>query len=365
MIRILQVVPNMQSGGLETFLMNVYKNIDRNKVQFDFLVHYKEEKFYDEEINALGGKIFRFSLRDNNNIFKYIKELDDFFRKHKEYKVIHCHMASIGFLVFWIAKRNGIKTRIAHSHDSSTENTFKGKIKRLLMQPYKYISTVNYACSKQAGKFLFGKKNFEIIPNGIEIEKFKFSADIRNKKRDELNLKEDEFLIGHVGRFSELKNHKFLIDVFYEVYKENRHAKLVMVGSGELEQKIKDKAKMLGISENTIFLENRKDVNELYQAFDCFAFPSKAEGLGIALVEAQVSGLNVICSKSIPQEVKISDNIDMLELDKEIWKMDILKKSQLKSRNSIDNRIFQYDIKYVSEFLMNEYIKYYKRENVV
>lgn len=361
-IRILHIVPNMQAGGLETFIMNVYRNIDKSKVQFDFLVHYKKRCFYDDEIEKLGGKIHRFSLREDNKVLKYIKQLDDFFKTHKEYKIVHCHMSSISFLVFWVAKKNGVKIRIAHSHNSNTENTFKGFVKKILIQPCKYLSTDNYACSKSAGKFLFGSKSFTVIPNGIDIEKFKYNEKIRNEMREKLNIK-DKFVLGHVGRFCEQKNHDFLINVFYEVQKYEPNSILLLIGTGELEDKIKKKVQDLKIKEKVLFLENRQDVNKLYSAMDCFTFPSKFEGLGIVLVEAQVSGLNIITSTKVPDEVMISKGIQRLKLDVNMWKEEILKLKNLKrTYQKINEKILEYDIKAVASKLQEEYEKYYQKE---
>ena len=244
-IRILHVVPNMQSGGLETLIMNIYRNIDRTKIQFDFLVHYEKEKFYDSEIISLGGKIYRSTLRDDNNIFKYKKFLNHFFNTHKEYQIVHCHMSSIVSTIFPIARKHGVKHLIAHSHNSQTEPTLKGKIKKFLIRNVAKYSTCNFACSNLAGKFLFKNKDYEIIENAIDIEKFKFSINTRHKIRHELNIDDDCFVIGNIGRLNIQKNQMFLIDVFEEYLKLNANSKLLIIGSGEkenqLRQYIKDK----------------------------------------------------------------------------------------------------------------------------
>lgn len=357
MIRILQIVPNMQSGGLESFIMNLYRNIDKEKIQFDFLVHYKEKYFYDDEIERMGGKIYRFSLRNDNNIIKYIKELDTFFKEHREYKIIHCHMASIGFLLFYIARKNGVKIRIAHSHNSNTENTLKGFVKSILIKPFKYLSTHRFACSEQAGKFLFRKMDFQVIENAIDINKFSYNLDIRKKMREELNL-QNKFVIGHVGRFCEQKNHDFLIECFAKFHKENNNSILLLIGEGELKEKIQKKVKELNIDKSVIFLGNRKDVNELYQAMDCFAFPSKFEGLGIVLIEAQVSGLNVISSSNIPEEAIVTNNIKLLDTEIDLWIKNIRDISINIERGKLDGREKKYDITFIANKIMQMYIKF-------
>lgn len=312
-IRILQIVPNMQQGGLENFIMNLYRNINREKIQFDFLVHYKKNKYFDDEIEELGGKIYRFTLREDNNIFKYIVNLNSFFKKHKEYKVIHCHMSSIGFIVFFIAKLNGIEVRIAHSHNSNTEKTLKGFIKSILMKPYKYFSNVNFACSQDAGKYLFRNKKFEVIPNSIDVEKFKFNKEKRKEIREKYNI-DNDFVIGHIGRFNIQKNHDFLIDIFNEIVKEKLNAKLLLIGTGELESKIKEKIEILKIKDKVLFLGTRNNTNDFYQAMDCFVLPSFFEGLPVVGVEAQASGLPCVFSDEITPEIKINNNIKFVSL---------------------------------------------------
>ena len=357
MERVLHIVPNMQAGGLETFIMNVMRNIDRNKVQFDFLVHYKEKKFYDEEIEKMGGKIYRFTLRDDYNIFKYIYKLNKFFKDHREYKIVHCHMPSVGFIVLFIARINGVKVRIAHSHNINCENNLKGKIKSILIKLEKYQSTKNFACSKEAGKFLFKKDKFEVIPNAIDLDKFCFDEKKRKKIRKELNIKDDEIVVGHIGRFCLQKNHDKLIDVFNE-YQKKCDSVLVLVGEGELLEQIKEKCKRLKIEKKVRFLGVRKDTDYLYSAFDIFVFPSIFEGLGIVLIEAQMSGLYCYAYKNcVPISALISDRLFYLNMDE---KLDLkmirsckYNRHNIKFNDNKDN----YDIKKLCKKLENFYLK--------
>lgn len=241
-IKVLHIVPNMQAGGLETFIMNLMRNIDRSKIQFDFLVHYQSRKFYDDEIEKLGGKIYRFSLREDNNLFHYLYHLNKFFKEHQEYKIIHCHMESIGFLIFFIAKCHGIKVRIAHSHTINTENNLKGKIKYLLSKLIKYTSTDNLACSKQAGEYLFHDKPYQIIPNAIDLSKFSFDQNKRNQIREELKIEQSALVVGHIGRFNLAKNHTKLLDIFFEYQLTNSNSYLLLVGEGEEKNPLKKNA---------------------------------------------------------------------------------------------------------------------------
>lgn len=352
-MRVLHIVPNMNMGGLETFIMNVYRHIDREKIQFDFLEHYKDESSYDKEIESLGGKIYHFSLRNDNNIIKYIFNLNKFFKMHKEYKVLHCHMESIGALVFIIAKLNGVKVRIGHAHTNYTNNNLKGIIKRILSKAFKYTTTINLACSYEAGKYLFNNKKFTIIFNGIDFSKFKYNNKIRNDFIKEYDLK-DKYVIGHVGRMDPGKNHMFLIDVFFEYQKIYANSVLVLVGDGEERNKIKEKIKEYNIEDKVLLLGVRNDIYNLYSLFDVFLFPSLYEGLGIVLIEAQINGLSCITSKNIPRSTKISNLIKYVELDKNKWLNALLKVKKRKKAIYNKNKN-NYDITKVVNILTNIY----------
>lgn len=354
--RILHIVPNMNMGGLETFIMNVYRNIDRDKIQFDFLEHYKTESFYDKEISKLGGKIYYFTFRNDNNIFKYIYKLNKFFKEHKEYEIIHCHMESIGTLVFIIAKIHGIKIRIGHAHTNSTSNSLKGYIKRITSSFFKYTTTINLACSKEAGKYLYSNKKFTIIPNGINFDKFKFNKDIRTKLRNKYNLK-NKFVIGHVGRIDTAKNQLFLIDVFYEYQKNNKNAVLVLVGDGELKDKIISKISNLNIEDKVLMLGVQSNINEIYSMFDLFLFPSLFEGLGIVLIEAQINGLTIVASDTVPKSTKISDSIKYLPLDKNKWVNELNKIDKKRNKVIYNKKKDNYDIQNVVKTLTKIYIE--------
>ena len=357
-IRILNIVPNMRSAGIENFIMNVYRNIDRSKVQFDFIVHNQERKVFDDEIEKLGGRIYRFTYKDDKKLLKYIKDLDNFFKEHKEYKIVHGHMQSMMPLYLYIAKKNCVPIRIAHSHNGNYEKTLKGFILHIFSRFAKYQSNVNLACSNIAGKYLFGNKKFKVIPNAIDIKKFTFNEHIRESMRKELGI-ENNFVVGHIGRFELQKNHKYIIDIFNEVLKENKKAVLLLIGEGKLEENIKSKVKKLQIEKNIKFLGVRNDVNKIYQAMDCFILPSLYEGLPGVGIEAQISGLYSIFSKNITSEVKISENSCFLRIRKkdiDEWKTQILKKKR--REKNID--VYKYDIKNISKLIERMYLNYEK-----
>lgn len=304
-IRILHVVQRMEAAGVQNLLMNIYRNIDRTKVQFDFLVHYEEKQFFDDEIESLGGKIYRLSFREDLNLFKYFRDLDIFFKKHKEYKIVHGHMHSLGAIYLFFAKKNGVPIRIAHAHTNSTQNDYKKYLKLIMNKYYAKYATDLFACSTDAGNYLFGDKKFKVVNNSIDSNRFVFSEEKRIKKRLELGL-ENKIVIGNIARFEKQKNHSFIIDIFKELHDLKKKSVLVLIGTGSMEEFIKEKVKKLGLTDSVIFLKNRKDIPELLMTMDVFLFPSLFEGLGIVAIESQASGIPTLCSDGIPEEVNIS-----------------------------------------------------------
>lgn len=314
-IRVLHILQRMEAGGTQALLMNIYRKIDRSKIQFDFLVVYKEDQFYDEEIKQLGGNLYKMSFREDLNLFKFKQDLNLFFKKHKEYQIVHCHAYTFGYWCLKEAKRVGIQTRIVHSHSNGMTNDNKKIIKKIMQKLFLKYSTDYFACSEEAGRFLFGEKKFKILPNAIDSSKFIASDKIRKNIRNELMLS-DKFVIGHVGRFQPEKNHFFLLEVFCEINKLKNNSILLLIGSGPLEKKVKIRAKELNIEDKVIFLQNRKDINRIYQAMDVFIFPSLYEGLGIVAIEAQASGIPIVCSDRIPKETNITPLYERLSLSK-------------------------------------------------
>lgn len=313
-IRVLHIIPGSYiCGGIENFIMNYYRHIDRSRVQFDFLVHYTQKGYFDQEIKQLGGKIYYFSFREDKDIFRYIYQLHMFFKKHKEYKIIHGHMPSLGFIYHTIARMHGVKIRIAHSHVTSTERTPKGNLVACLTKLVKHCANTYFACSQEAGRYMFGKRPFQVIHNAIDTQKFAFNLEMRSHIRNELDL-QNRFVIGHVGRFAKQKNHGFLVDVFKEVYLQEPNSVLLLIGTGELEEAIRQKVKRLGLSEHVIFGGLRDNVQEFYQAMDVFVLPSLFEGLCIVGIEAQASGLPCLFSDTISNEVKMTEQSTLLPL---------------------------------------------------
>lgn len=368
-IRVLHILQRMEAGGSQALLMNIYRNIDRSKVQFDFLVHYKEKQFYDDEIEKMGGKIYRLSVREDYNFFRYYRELNNFFKNHNEYKVVHGHMHSLGAIYLYCAKVNGIPVRIAHAHNNSTSNDIKKPIKEIMTKYYKKSANILFACSRVAGKYMFGDSEFRIINNAIDTDKFISDNEIRNKIRTELGIK-DKFVIGHVGRFELQKNHKFLIDIFNEYRKKNNDAVLVLVGKGSLEKSIKEKVLSLGIQDYVYFLGNRSNMAEIYQAFDVFLFPSLYEGLGIVAVEAQTAGIPVICTKDLPEEINLSSLYNTVSLDDDIsiWIEKINEAAMNSDAHSNMSKIIKssgFEIKYLAKEFEEFYLSKYEKQHSI
>jgi len=337
MIRVLQVFGRMDRGGSETLMMEIYRNIDRKKIQFDFLVHTNEKCAYDEEILSLGGRIIRAPRYNIFNHFFYIKILKNIFQKNENnWKIVHNHYYTISSLIFKVLKDKNIKY-IVHSHNASVGNNITGLIRSLMVKDIKNCDCIKFACSKKAGEFLFKDKSFFLFNNSIDVKKFIFDPMLRNKLRKELNL-EGKIVIGHVGSIFYPKNHSFLIDIFYEFQKLKKDSILILVGKGDMERRIRRKVKNLNLEKKVIFLGVRNDVNRILNSFDIFVFPSLYEGLGIVLVESQANGLKSIVSDRITKEVRITELVDFLPLEKgaEYWAKYILNSLDYERKDRID-----------------------------
>ena len=360
-IRILHIVQKMEAGGTQAFLMNLYRNIDRDKIQFDFLVEYEEKEFYDDEIISLGGKIYYTNFRKTLNVIKLKKTLSDILKEHPEYKIVHIHATAIGKICTDVAKKCGVKTIIAHTHNNSAVKDWKYYPKILLRKLYTKGPTDFFACSEDAGRYTFKNKKFTVVYNAIDIDKFLFKQEIREEFRKELNI-EDKFVIGNIGRLHEQKNQSFLIDVFYEIQKRKDNAILLIIGKGPLENELKEKVSNLGIDNKVYFLGNRKDIERIYQGMDVFVLPSLFEGLGIVAIEAQVSGLPVIASTGVAKEANITNNIRNIDLSEpiDVW-VEAICKTKVNNRKSIEDivRKSKFNIKNNVKFLQEFYLKKY------
>lgn len=361
-IRILHVVTIMNLGGIETFLMTLYRNIDKSKVQFDFLVHREEEGFFDKEIKSLGGNIIRSHSLRPLSYFSYKKQLTNIFENNEyKYNIIHSHLNSNSSIVLDIAKSYGIECRIAHAHIDKIGGNFKF-LKKILRKKVNKTATHRFACAHNAGKFLYGEKYFKVISNAINTDDFIFNLKRRTEHRTSLNL-QNKLVFGHVGRFNIQKNHKFLIDVFEGIYEKLPNAHLLLIGDGNLKNSIIDIVKTKKLETVVSFLGVRSDVNELLSAMDYILIPSLYEGLPVSLIEAQASGLKIFASDKISREVNITNLIDFLSIDdSQLWVDFILNNLDYKRENTSELiKKAGYDVQENTEFLQNFYLDHARK----
>lgn len=324
MIRILHMIGSLNIGGSQTMIMNIYRNIDKDKIQFDFIVDHENELYFADEIKKMGGKIYFMPRFTGTNIIKIVRSWNEFFKKHPEYNIIHSHVRSYASIFLAIAKKNGLYT-IIHSHSTSNGNGIKSFIKKILQFPLRYQADYFFACSEEAGKWLYGSKiintnKFKELNNCIDIERYLPNEETRNIYRKKLNINE-KTVIGHVGRFHKSKNHDKLLEIFLKYKNINSNAVLLLIGDGEEKEYIENKILNLGIKKDVILLGDRSDVPELLQAMDLFVFPSYWEGFGIVLIEAQIARLKIIASNSVPKNTCISNNIKYIPIieDSDYW----------------------------------------------
>lgn len=318
-IRVLHVFGRLDRGGAETMVMNLYRKIDRTSVQFDFILHTQEECSYNEEVRRLGGRIFSIPQYTAATAMRYRKMWRRFFDEHPEYRILHSHVRSTAALYLPIARRHHMIT-IIHSHNTSSGKGIRAAIKNIMQFPLRYQADVLLACGRSAGEWLYGKRacaseRFHILPNAVELEKFRYVQAVRYRIRKELSCQDTELVIGHVGRFEEQKNHKFLLKVYAQIHRHRPDSRLLLIGEGLLEAEIRQWAKRLNLEESVYFMGNRNDVHKLMQAMDIFLFPSLFEGLPVTVVEAQASGLPVLMSDQITDEVMVTDLVHKLPLN--------------------------------------------------
>ncbi len=363
-IRVLLVLGRLNRGGAESMIMNLYRSVDREKVQFDFVIHTKEHCEFTDEVTELGGRIYSAPRYNVKNHLTYKKWWNTFFKTHPEYKVIHGHMYSIASIYLKIANKYGLKT-ISHSHTSSAKTGFSGVVKRIIQAPLKNIPDWLFACSDNAGRWLYGenagkRKNYILLKNAIHSKKYIYTPETAEKIRKELGI-ENKFIVGHIGRMFPGKNHPYLLEVFKAYSQKNQNSVLLLVGDGPSRKEIEDKAQSLGIREKVIFTGVRSDVNEVLQAMDFFVFPSIYEGLPVTVIEAQAAGLPCLISDSVTDEVCITNLVTRYSLSNspEMWAEKIDELSKLAKREDMSTEIANagYDIKTTSKWLQNFYIE--------
>lgn len=320
-IRILQVGMSPYYGGTEAFIMEQYRYIDKSKVQFDFLNVFSENIACMDEIKALGGRIFKLDMTRHNGINAYHENLNNFFKKnHQEFDGIHCNCQSlINTDLLKYAKKYHIPIRIVHAHNAGygQEPTLLQKAIILMNKlSVKNYATHFFACSTLAAEWMFPKNTkATVIHDAIDTKKFCYSEKTRNEKRKDLKTTDDTLVLLFVGRLDPQKNPLFLIEIFENVVRKNENSLLLIAGDGYMREEIKSLIYEKGLDNKVRLLGNRRDVNELMQAADAFLLPSRFEGLGIVLIEAQAAGLPCFTSKDVvPNEVNITNNVHFISL---------------------------------------------------
>lgn len=330
MIRVLHVLGGTGLGGAESRIMDLYRQMDRQEIQFDFLVHSsavncfrenapgREPQFYDEEIKKLGGHIYVLPKFRVYNYFAYKKAVKDFFKKHHEFRVVQGHMTSTAGIYLPIAKKCGIPVTVAHSRNAGVAKGAKGIATRFFRRNLVKKADYCFACSELAGQDVFGDEamrqgKVKIIHNAIDAGRFSYDPQKRNEVRERLGIS-DRLVIGHVGRFDYQKNHPYLIDIFVKLCEIRQDAVLLLLGEGSGMNDIKEKCRVLGITEKVKFLGNQKRPEDYYQAMDVFLLPSFYEGLPGVLVEAQAVGLRCFVSDMVTREAKATDLVTYLSI---------------------------------------------------
>ena len=362
MIRVLHIVDSLDMGGIQTFLLNVYRNIDRSKIKFDILVFREHKQVLEDEFINLGSNIYKLPNWRQGYI-RNRKSLKAFFEEHKEYKIVHYHAGTLAYIgPINAACKAGIPVRVMHSHNTKAAGGPWNKYAHLFHKKRvtKY-ATDYFACGELAGKWMFGgtavENNVRVINNGIKTADYAFNEEVRCRIRKELEV-DDRFVIGHVGRFSIEKNHTFLIDIVDRIRNVIPNAVLLCAGDGVEKANVEEKVKKLGLENYVKFLGIRRDIQDLFQAFDIFVLPSLFEGFPVVLVEAEAAGLPCVISDSISKEVVIKDNVKMISLDSPIedWI------NEIRSNNCIciDNQLLieaGFDIKTTAAQLTDFYFE--------
>ena len=324
-LRVLHVIGAMDRGGAETMLVNLHRAIDRSRVQFDYLVHETRECDYDAEIESLGGRVFRGMPRYTiANGHAYRKRMRAFFAEHPEHRIVHGHIGSSSAIYLDEAKRAGRYT-VAHSHAQNFVKGPAGMAFSAMTHPTRRIADYFMACSREAGEDRFGAQivdgdRFTVLRTGIDLDAYRCDEAAHDSARAALGfglsmMHGGSPVIGHVGRLAPEKNHAFLIDAFEAYLREEPRARLVCVGRGPLEDQLRAEVGRRGMDSAVAFAGVSDDVPTYLKAFDAFAFPSTSEGLAMAVVEAQASGLPVVMSTGVPELAVVSPRTERLPLD--------------------------------------------------
>lgn len=371
MIRVLHVVTTMDFGGVETLLMNIYRNIDREKIQFDFLCMNTCDNLFSDEIKELGGKMYSIPFISKVGLCGFKKNLFVFFKQHKEYQIVHTHINAYNGFVLEAAKKAGVKNRISHVHAvfPKVKNPITQLIRVVGKSKIEKNANCFFACSIDARDSFYldegNNDNCIVLHNGIATDRFCFNNEFRNQIREQYELN-DKFVIGHVGRFDDYKNQQFCVRIFEKILSKNNEVALMLIGEGTNKEHISNYVNERELENFVIFTGLQENIPAYMSAMDMFLFPSKKEGFGIVAIEAQSTGLPVIASDSVPRETGCTELIEYLPLtDEEAWitKIEELSASRIADRKIFSSKISEkgYDIKTSSKFLSDYYFKLVNR----
>ncbi len=362
-LRVAQIIGKMWAGGVETVVFNYYREIDHNKVQFDFFYDSDSTVTPPKDIISMGAKFYK--LPPYQRLWRYIPELRKYLLENN-YSIVHSHLNTISVFPLFVAWLVKIPVRIAHNHSVLGGNEWKRNVLKLFLKHFSKIFATNYfACSEKAGRWLFGNKNFDkgqvlIINNGINFDKFNISEQTIYSIKDKLSLK-NRIVIGHVGRFTYAKNHMKLLDIFNEIYKKNNNACLLLIGDGELHNDIVERVRELGLTGKVIYTGKVSNPEVYYPLMDLIILPSYFEGFSIVSIEAQISGIPVLVSDVVSKEVCISTACKYMNLKEDNRKWAEQAISMLNMKVELFPACYRYDIKKCAPKLQGWYLKHGKK----
>ncbi len=358
-IRVLHIVTSMNMGGIENFIMNNYRNIDRTRVQFDFFKHRDTHDFFDDEIRSLGGKIYYAPPINPLKQVEYDRKVQNFFEEHKEmYSIVHSHINTFSSYPLRVAKQVGIPVRIAHAHATTNRVDFKTPFRIYTKKIINRYITDAFACSEASGKWLFSDFPYQCIPNAIDTLSYLPKEEIKEKLCSEFGVK-DAFVIGMVANFSAIKNHHFIVNVFKKIVEKIPDSYLIFVGDGATREAVKKQVESLNLTNRVIFTGIRSDISDVLQVFDVFVLPSISEGFAISVLEAETLGIPCIVSTGVPADVKLFAEMNTTFLpitNEDVWVDKIISLQNEKKKNWV-NEVSQtaFDIKSSAKILMDFY----------